>query len=140
MSGRTSKKQDGEEQQNESRSQSQGSQQQQRKGGRRRQSNQRESDNQQQEQQDGHRSLESGETFRPAGAARVGLLRLARKWRGAGNVHAAIYAYEQVLARYSGTSAANAAAEELIDLAEELEGYGWFYTALNIFNKVEARS
>lgn len=137
MSGRGKRKQDSEDQENTQRSQSQSNQSKQRRGGSGRQSSKKESTDQ---QQDGRRRMEAGETVDPAGAARVGLLRLARNWRSTGNVYAAIYAYEQILSRYGGTAAASAASEELVGLAEDLEQQGMFYTALNVLNKVEALS
>jgi hypothetical protein len=78
-----------------------------------------------------------GEVFDPRGAARVALLRLARNWREAGSTYQAIHAYTQILIRYPGAGAASAATEELIELAEILERQGRFYSALNIFDKLE---
>jgi hypothetical protein len=83
------------------------------------------------------RELEPSEVFDPVSAARLATLRLARNWRLGGNTYGAMHAYERILAKYGGTPAAHAAAEELIAMAGELEREGKFYTALNIFNKVE---
>lgn len=83
------------------------------------------------------RELEPSEVFDPVSATRLATLRLARNWRFGGNTYGAMHAYERILAKYGGTPAAHAAAEELIAMAGELEREGKFYTALNIFNKVE---
>lgn len=83
------------------------------------------------------RVLEPTEVFDPIAASRLATLRLARNWRFGGNTYGAMHAYERILAKYGGTPAAHAAAEELIAMAGELEREGKFYTALNIFNKVE---
>lgn len=83
------------------------------------------------------KELEPTEVFEPVSAARVATLRLARNWRLGGNTYAAMHAYERILAKYGGTPAANSAAEELIAMAGDLEREGKFYTALNIYNKVE---
>jgi hypothetical protein len=83
------------------------------------------------------RELEPTEVFEPISAARLATLRLARNWRFGGNTYGAMHAYERILAKYGGTPAAHAAAEELIAMAGDLEREGKFYTALNIFNKVE---
>ena len=78
-----------------------------------------------------------GAVFNPTGAIPVGRLRLARSWREAGSTYQAIHAYTEVLARYPGTGAANAAVEELLDMAESLAQQGRYYAALGIFNKLE---
>lgn len=83
------------------------------------------------------RELEPSEVFDPVAASRLATLRLARNWRFGGNTYGAMHAYERILAKYGGTPAAHAAAEELIAMAGELEREGKFYTALNIYNKVE---
>ena len=83
------------------------------------------------------RRVEPGEVFDPRGATAVARLRLARSWHRAGFTYQAIHAYTQLLIRYRGTGAANAAAEELLELAETLEQQGRFQAALNIFNKLE---
>jgi hypothetical protein len=83
------------------------------------------------------RELEPSEVFDPISSARVATLRLARNWRYGGNTYAAMHAYERILAKYGGTPAAHAAAEELVAMAGELEREGKFYTALNILNKIE---
>jgi hypothetical protein len=83
------------------------------------------------------RTPEPSEVFDASTATRVGLLRLARNWQQAGGTYQAIHAYTQVLIRYPGTGAASAAVEELLGLAEQCERQGRFYTALNIFNKLE---
>jgi hypothetical protein len=70
-------------------------------------------------------------------AARVALLRLARRWHEAGSTYQAIHAYTQVLIRYPGGGAANAAAEELLELADDLEREGRFHSALNILNRLD---
>jgi hypothetical protein len=98
--------------------------------------------NQQQERADRFkreepRQLEPSEVFDPISAARLATLRLARNWRYGGNTYGAMHAYERILAKYGGTPAAHAAAEELVAMAGELEREGKFYTALNILNKVE---
>ena len=78
-----------------------------------------------------------GEVFDPRGAARAGLLRVARSWREAGSTYQAIHAYTQILIRYPGGGAASAATEELIQLAETLVQQGRYYSALNVFDKLE---
>ncbi len=75
--------------------------------------------------------------FEGRAAARVGWLRLARKWRDAGAEYQAIHAYTEILVRYPGGGTANAAAEEMLELANRLEDEGRFYTALNIFERLE---
>lgn len=83
------------------------------------------------------RALEPTEVFDPVRATRLATLRLARSWRYGGSTYAAIHAYERILQRYGGTPAARAAAEELLSMADELQRDGKFYTALNIFRKIE---
>ena len=83
------------------------------------------------------RRVEIGEVFDPRGTIPVGRLRLARSWKDAGSTYQAIHAYTEVLARYPGTGAANAAVEELLEMAENLARQGKYYAALNIFNKIE---
>jgi tetratricopeptide (TPR) repeat protein len=78
-----------------------------------------------------------GEIFDPRRAVPVGLLRLARSWSDTGSVYQAIHAYTEVLIRYPRTGASEAAAEELLILAERLAQQGRYYAALNIFNKLE---
>jgi len=78
-----------------------------------------------------------GEVFDPRRAVPVGLLRLARSWSEAGSIYQAIHAYTEVLIRYPQTGAADAAAEELLILADKLARQGRYYAALNIFNKLE---
>jgi len=78
-----------------------------------------------------------GEVFDPRRAIPLGLVRLARNWSEAGSVYQAIHAYTEVLVRYPQTGAAEAAAEELLILAERLARQGRHYAALNIFNKLE---
>jgi len=79
----------------------------------------------------------SGEVFDPRRAIQVGLVRLARHWSDTGSIYQAIHAYTEVLIRYPGTGAAEAATEELLILAEKLAYQGRYYAALNIFNKLE---
>lgn len=110
--------------------------------GRRQKSKQRGSDDGRPAQANGESALESrpfeyGEIFDPSAAIRVERLRLARRWRDAGQVYSAIYAYTQVLERYPGSGAASAATEELLDLAKSLADNNLYYTALNIFNRLE---
>jgi tetratricopeptide (TPR) repeat protein len=78
-----------------------------------------------------------GEIFDPRRAVPIGLLRLARSWSDAGSIYQAIHAYTEVLVRYPRTSASEAAAEELLILADRLAQQGRYYAALNIFNKLE---
>ena len=78
-----------------------------------------------------------GEVFDPRRAVPIGLLRLARSWSDAGSIYQAIHTYTEVLIRYPQTGAAEAAAEELLILAERLAQQGRYYAALNIFNKLE---
>lgn len=106
-----------------------------------RQSEQNQQNQQPQEQRgNGHeepRELEPTEVFDPLSATRLATLRLARSWRYGGKPYAAMHAYERILDKYGGTPAGHAAAEELIAMASEMERDGKFYTALNIFNKIE---
>lgn len=83
------------------------------------------------------RRVVHGEVFDPRTAIQVGLVRLARNWSDAGRIYQAIHAYTEVLIRYPGTGAAEAAAEELLILADRLAHQGRYYAALNIFNKLE---
>jgi hypothetical protein len=78
-----------------------------------------------------------GQVFDPRGAIRVERLRVARYWREAGSTYRAIYALTELPARYPGAGAANAATEELLEMAETLAQQGKFYAALNIFDKLE---
>jgi hypothetical protein len=77
------------------------------------------------------------QVFEGRSAARVGRLRLARKWRDRGGSYQAIHAYTEILIRYPGQGVANAAAEELLDLADRLEDQGGFYTVLDILDRLE---
>ena len=76
--------------------------------------------------------------YNPSGAVQAALLRLASNWRATGSVHQAMAAYTEILVRYPGTGAAQAAAEDLVSLADALEKEGLFYTALSVLRKVEA--
>jgi hypothetical protein len=87
--------------------------------------------------QEDKRQLAATEIFDPVSGARIARLRIARNWRFGGSPYAAMHAYEHILARYGGTPAASAAAEELISMADELERQGKFYSAMNILNKIE---
>jgi hypothetical protein len=83
------------------------------------------------------RRVVHGEVFDPRRAIPVGLLRLARNWSDAGSIYQAIHAYTEVVIRYPQTGAAEAAAEELLVLADKLARQGRYYAALNIFDKLE---
>lgn len=143
MSGSRSRKKDEENQQDEKEQQSQSSQRSRSRSSRSQRAQEQESNGQQQSRGreasrlEEPRELEATEVFDPISAARLATLRLARNWRYGGNTYAAMHAYERILAKYGGTPAAHAAAEELIAMAGELERDGKFYTALNIFNKIE---
>jgi len=76
-------------------------------------------------------------TYDLLGAVRAERLRLARKWMARGATHQAMFAYTEVLIRYAGTYAAEAAAQDLLELARIFEQEGKFYMALNIFRKIE---
>lgn len=76
--------------------------------------------------------------YNPSGAVQAALLRLATNWRATGSVHQAMAAYTEILVRYPGTGAAQAAAEDLVSLADALEKEGMFYSALAVLRKVEA--
>jgi hypothetical protein len=78
--------------------------------------------------------------FDPMGDARVARLRLARTWRDEGAIFQALCAYNDMLVRFRHTPTAEAAAEELLEMATVLQREGMFYTALNIFSKIEAAS
>jgi hypothetical protein len=55
----------------------------------------------------------------------------------AGATYQAIRAYGDMLDCCSGTYAADAAIEELLEVAHVLEQQGQFYTALGIFKRIE---
>jgi hypothetical protein len=136
------KKEDQEQQDNKQQSRGKSKSGNGRRRGQRAQASDSGNNNQQQERADRSRReeprhLEPSEVFDPISAARLATLRLARNWRFGGNTYGAIHAYERILAKYGGTPAAHAAAEELVAMAGELEREGKFYTALNILNKVE---
>jgi hypothetical protein len=75
--------------------------------------------------------------YDPQGHVRAGRLRLARAWMEAGGIDQAIQAYADMLDCCGGTYAADAAVEDLLDLAHVLEQRGQFYAALAIFRRVE---
>lgn len=75
--------------------------------------------------------------FDPGAYAQTGLLNLAHDWQQAGASVRAIHAYMQVLIRYPGTPAADAAVADLVEFAEVLAGEGHFHTALSIYDQLE---
>lgn len=75
--------------------------------------------------------------FDPHGAIRVGMLKLARNWASEGHVYSAINTYREVLTRYPGTGVADAAVEDMLELAGTLEERGMYFTALNLFHTME---
>lgn len=75
--------------------------------------------------------------FSLEGLVRVGRLRLARRWMEAGEIYQAIQAYIDILECCAGTHAADAAVEELLDLAQHLQAEGQFYAALGILKRIE---
>jgi len=79
----------------------------------------------------------AGYDFDPMAATRAGYLRIARSFKNAGSYYSAIYAYEDILARYPDTGTINAVTEELVALAETLVQQGQFYTALHLFQKLD---
>jgi hypothetical protein len=81
--------------------------------------------------------IEPGMYFDPHGAIRVGFLRLARKWKDTGQLYQAMHAYMIILQRYPDTAVADAAVEDLMELAESFEQEGKFYSAMNLFKKIE---
>lgn len=81
--------------------------------------------------------IEAGMYFDPHGTIRVGFLRLARNWKETGQLYQAMHAYMTILERYPGTGVADAAVEDLMELAETFEEEGRFHAALNLFNKIE---
>lgn len=82
-------------------------------------------------------SMSPDRMFNPDGAIRVAQLRQAREWAAAGRPYAALSLYSHLLARYPGSGVAEAAVEELVDLAAQLQEQGHAYAALKIFRKVE---
>jgi hypothetical protein len=82
--------------------------------------------------------IEPGVVFDPKGVIRVGFLRLARNWKDTGQPYQAMHAYMIILQRYPGTAVADTAVEDLMELAESFEQEGKFYSAMNIFNKIES--
>jgi hypothetical protein len=76
-------------------------------------------------------------TFNPRGDARVGQLRLARRWRDEGALHQALCAYADMLTRYHHTPTAEAAAQELLEMIPALERQGMVYTVLGLFYQIE---
>lgn len=75
--------------------------------------------------------------FDPCAEARAALLSMAWTWNELGQPYSAIYAYTQVLERYPGTAAASVAAEDLLEIAHQMVEQCKFYTALNIFERLE---
>jgi hypothetical protein len=82
--------------------------------------------------------IEPGVLFDPKGVIRVGFLRLARNWKDTGQPYQAMHAYMMILERYPGTAVADAAVEDLMELAESFEQEGKFHSAMNLFNKIES--
>jgi hypothetical protein len=75
--------------------------------------------------------------FDPEAYAQTGLLNLAYSWQQAGASVRAIHTYMQVLIRYPGTSAADAAVADLVEFADTLAEEGHFHTALSIYDQLE---
>jgi hypothetical protein len=73
----------------------------------------------------------------PRRLTQIGLLRIAHSWNSAGSLYSAIYAYEELLIRYPGSGAAEAAADELVEIAQELAREGRLYTALHVLRKLD---
>jgi hypothetical protein len=78
--------------------------------------------------------------FDPMGEVRVARLRLARRWRDEGAIYQALCAYADMLTRYRQTPTADAAAEELLEMATMLARQGMFHTALGIFCTIDEAS
>jgi hypothetical protein len=78
--------------------------------------------------------------YDPMGEVRVARLRLARRWRDEGAIYQALCAYADMLTRYRQTPTADAAAEELLEMAIILARQGMFHTALSIFCTIDEAS
>ena len=76
-------------------------------------------------------------TFDASRAAQTGLLNLAWSWQQAGAPIRAINAYMQLLCRYPGTDAADAAVADLVELSDRLAQQGQFHIALAIYEQLE---
>jgi hypothetical protein len=76
-------------------------------------------------------------SFDAARCAQSGLLNLAWSWQEAGSPIRAIHAYFQLLTRYPGTAAADAAVADLVELSDRLAAKGQFHTALAIYEQLE---
>jgi hypothetical protein len=75
--------------------------------------------------------------YDPVGEVRVARLRLARRWRDEGAMYQALCAYADMLTRYRQTPTADAAVEELLEMATILARQGMFHTALGIFSTID---
>jgi hypothetical protein len=71
------------------------------------------------------------------GHVRVEWLRLARCWLEAGAIYQAISAYDAMLECCAGTHAADVAAEELLELAQQLQQQGQVHAARVVLQKIE---
>jgi hypothetical protein len=76
-------------------------------------------------------------SFDASRCAQTGLLNLAWSWQQAGAPIRAINAYMQLLTRYPGTDAADAAVADLVELSDRLAQQGQFHIALAIYEQLE---
>jgi hypothetical protein len=75
--------------------------------------------------------------YDPQGVAWVERLRLARHWRDEGSIDQGLAAYGDMLDLWAGRPAADAAAEELLELQPFLERQEQYYTALAVVRHME---
>ena len=75
--------------------------------------------------------------YDPVGEVRVARLLLARRWRDEGAIYQALCAYADMLTRYRHTPTADAAVEEMLEMATMLARQGMFHTALGIFSTID---
>ena len=77
------------------------------------------------------------QAFDPQAYAQAGMVNLAWAWSQSGSPIRAIHTYMQVLSRYPGTPAADAAVADLVAIADLLAEQGQFHTALSIYDKMD---
>jgi len=77
------------------------------------------------------------QAFDPLRCAQAAMLNLAWSWQEAGSPIRAIHTYMELLCRYPGTPAADAAVADLAALTSKLAEEGQFHTALGIYEQLE---
>lgn len=73
----------------------------------------------------------------PGTLARTQLLRLARSAQARGLVYEAIHIYNGLMDQYPATEESRQAMEEIVGLAQFLEGQGMYYTAKSLYQRLE---